>query len=100
MAGIFRRIGRAVGNVAAGYDRAKDAGPRRDAQRCMLALMAADPDASDKAIASRARKQLAAEHGEDDERLDFATATAVGLLRKALAVAALERKRGEEKKGE
>ena len=95
MAGFFRRIGRAVGNVAAGYEREKDAGPRRDAQRCILALMAEDPDASDKVIAARARKRLATEHGEDDERLDFATAVAVERLRKALAVAALERRKEE-----
>ena len=86
-----------MGSVAAGYDRAKDAGPRRDAQRCMLALMAEDPDASDKVIASRARKRLGAEHGEDDERLDFVSTNAVLNLRKALAVAAVERtkERGE-----
>ena len=97
MAGIFRRIGRAVGNVAAGYDREKDGAPRRDAQRCMLALMAEDPDASDKLIAARAKKQLGAEHGADDERLDFVSAAAVERLRKALAVAALERKKEEKK---
>lgn len=100
MAGIFRRIGRAVGNVAAGYDRAKDAGPRRDAQRCMLASMGEDPDASDKVIASRARKRLAAEHGEDDERLDFVSAKAVENLRKALAVAALERTKERKKESD
>jgi hypothetical protein len=95
MAGFFRRIGRAVGNVAAGYDRAKDDAPRRDAQRCMLAVMAEDPDASDKAIAARSRKRLAADHGKDDERLDFVTPEAVERLRRALAVAALERKKAE-----
>lgn len=89
--GIFRRLGRAVGNVAAGYDREKDAGPRRDAQRCILALMAEHPDASDDEIARRARKRLAKEHGEDDARLDFATKVVVERLRRALAVAALER---------
>jgi hypothetical protein len=100
MAGIFRRIGRAVGNVAAGYDRAKDAAPRRDAQRCMLALMAEDPDASDKAIATRARKRLATEHGDDDERLDFVSTKAVENLRRALAVAALERKNERDEENE
>jgi hypothetical protein len=93
MAGIFRKLGRAVGNVAVGYGRAKDAEPRRDAQRCMLAVMGEDPDASDKEIAKRARKRLAAEHGEDDDRLDFVTPKAVENLRRALAVAALERKK-------
>lgn len=99
MAGIFRRVGRAVGNVAAGYDRAKDAAPRRDAQRCILALMVEDPDASDKEIARRAKKRLAAEHGGDDDRLDYATPVAVERLRRALAVAALERQKEEKKKG-
>lgn len=90
--GIFRRFGRAVGNVAAGYDREKDAASRRDAQRIILALMAEDPDASDREIARRAKKRLADEHGADDARLDFATSVAVERLRRALAVAALERK--------
>lgn len=93
MAGFFRRVGRAVGSVAAGYQRTKDEAPRRDAKRCMLALMAEDPDASDEAIASRARKKLAKEHGEDDDRLDFVSPKAVENLRRALAVAALERKK-------
>jgi hypothetical protein len=100
MAGIFRRVGRAVGNVAAGYERAKDTGPRRDAQRCMLALMSEDPDASDEIIARRARRQLAAEHGDGDERLDFVTPKAVLRLRQALAVAALERMKGPKKASE
>ena len=91
--GIFRRLGRAVGNVAAGYDRAKDAAPRRDAQRVLLEVMAEDPDASDEVIASRGRKRLAKEHGDDDVRLDWATPVAVERLRRALAVAALERKK-------
>ena len=80
MAGIFRKVGRAVGNVAAGYSRAKDAEPRRDAQRCMLAAMAEDPDASD--------------------RLDFVSTKAVTNLRRALAVAALERRKEEKGEGE
>jgi hypothetical protein len=91
--GIFRRLGRAVGNVAAGYDREKDAEPRRDAQRCMLAVMADDPDATDKDVVRRARKRLAAEHGEENERLDFVSVAAVERLRKALALAALERRK-------
>lgn len=91
--GIFRRLGRAVGNVAAGYDREKDAAPRRDAQRCMLAVMAEDPDASDKEVARRAKKRLVDEHGEDDVRVDWVTPDAVARLRRALAVAALERKK-------
>jgi hypothetical protein len=100
MAGFFRRVGRAVGNVAAGYEREKDAAPRRDAQRCMLALMAEDPDASDEAIARRAKKQLRAEHGKDDDRLDFVTPAAVERLRKALALAALERRKEQKKASE
>jgi hypothetical protein len=93
--GVFRRLGRAVGNVAAGYDREKDAVPRRDAQRCMLAVMAEDPDATDKEVVRRARKRLSAEHGDDDERLDFVSIAAVERLRKALAVAALERRQSK-----
>lgn len=93
--GIFRRLGRAVGNVAAGYDRAKDAGPRRDAQRCMLAVMAEDPEASDKDLARRAKERLADQHGVDDVRLDWVTTDAIARLRRALAVAALERRKKE-----
>ena len=62
--------------------------------------MGEDPDASDKVIASRARKRLAAEHGEDDERLDFVSAKAVENLRKALAVAALERTKERKKESD
>lgn len=93
--GIFRRFGRAVGNVAAGYGSEKDSAERKDAQRCILALMSEHPDASDADIAKRARKQLATEHGKDDVRLDWATEAAVARLRKALAVAALERQKAE-----
>lgn len=57
--------------------------------------MAEDPDASDKEIARRAKKRLGKEHGDEDERLDFATPDAVLRLRKALALAALERKKEE-----
>ena len=95
--GIFRRLGRAVGNVAAGYGSEKEAAERKEAQRVMLALMAEDPDASDKEIAKRARKQLAEAHGKDDVRLDWATEAAVARLRKALAVAALERQKANSK---
>lgn len=58
----------------------------------MLASMAADPDANDDEIARRAKNRLADEHGPDDERVDFATPAAVERLRRALAVAALERR--------
>ena len=95
--GIFRRLGRAVGNVAAGYDREKDAVERRDAQRVMLAVMAEDPDASDKEVVRRARKRIETEHGAEDVRLDWVTGAAVERLRRALAVAALERKKDSTK---
>lgn len=97
--GIFRRLGRAVGSVAAGYESEKDAKTRKEAQRIMLAVMADDPDASDKDTARHARKRIAEEHADDDdanaervnELIEWVTPEAVGRLRRALAVAALER---------
>jgi hypothetical protein len=93
--GIMHRLGRAVGNVAAGYARETDAVERRDAQRAILAVMADEPDATDEKVARLAKKRLARDHGEDDPRLDWASPPAVGRLRRALAVAALERRKGD-----
>jgi hypothetical protein len=89
----MRRIGKAVGNVAAGYASEKDAAERRDAQRVILAVMAEHADATEKEIAKLARARLAKEHGKDDPRLDWATPDAVKRLQKALAVAALARQK-------
>jgi hypothetical protein len=87
----MRRFGKAIGSVAAGYTKERDGDERRDAQRCMLSVMAENPDADDKEIARIARTRLAKEHSKDDPRLRFVTPDAVSRLRRALAVAALER---------
>lgn len=87
----MQRLGRGVGSVAAGYESEKDAAVRKDAQRRLLALMAEDPDASDKEIAKRARAAITEEIGADDAMLEWTTPETVLRLRRALAVAALER---------
>jgi hypothetical protein len=89
----MRRLGKAVGNVAVGYAQEKDADARRDAQRCMLAVMAENPDAGDKEVARIALTRLAKEHAKDDPRLSFVTPKEVARLRRVLALAALERAR-------
>jgi hypothetical protein len=94
---IGRRLGKAVGSVAAGYAKEKEGAERRDAQRCMLSVLAENPDASEKEIARIARARLAKEHGKNDRRVQLVTPEAVVRLERALAVAALERKKSEEK---
>ena len=97
---IGRRIGKAVGNLAVGYTKGKDAEEKRDAQRCMLAVMTENPDADEEEVARIARARLAKEHSKNDPRVKLATPEAVARLQRALAVAALERKRSERKNGD
>ena len=96
---IGRRLGKAVGNLAVGYVKGKD-DDRRDAQRCMLAVMMENPDADEKEVARLARARLAKEHSKDDPRVKLVTEKAVAKLQRALAVAALERKKSEREKDE
>src|SRR5262245_43568615 len=95
---IGRRLGKTVGNIAAGYAKERDAEERRDAQRCMLAVMRENPDANEKEIARIARARLAMDYSEDDPRVQFVTPGAVARLQRVLAVAALERKKSERTK--